>query len=103
MSCRNPEPIPESFYAPAHMGEEIAAATGAKWLGEYLYSPGAGFRYQVISPPLCRIYWGSGKPEPHSFESSYYHNGKGWKRDRPNHLSYLIAARVETYLTVRWK
>lgn len=102
MSCAALESCPSRFYAPAGLFSNAdLQKLSAEWLGEFIYSPGKSFRYQTASGPLCRIYWGSGKPEPHSFESAYCQFKKGWKRSHPNYLSYLL--RNGEYLTVRWE
>ncbi len=67
--CAAIEPAPTRFYAPSGLfSASELSRLGADWLGEFITSPGGSFRYQVASGPLCRIYWGNGKPEPHSFE-----------------------------------
>ncbi len=67
--CAAIEPAPTYFYAPVGLfSASELSQIGVEWLGEFITSPGGSFRYQVASGPLCRIYWGNGKPEPHSFE-----------------------------------
>ena len=101
--CAVRELAPTQFYAPANLFSEAdLKQLGAEWLGEYIYSPGFSFRYQVASGPLCRLYWGNGKPEPHSFESAYLPNQRGqWRRTHANFLSYQLMN--QEYLTVRWQ
>ncbi len=101
--CAAIEPAPTRFYAPAGLfSARELSQLGAEWLGEFITSPGGSFRYQVASGPLCRIYWGNGKPEPHSFESAYIQDTQGrWKRHHLNYLSYLLVS--GEYITVRWQ
>ncbi len=101
--CSAIEPAPNRFYAPAGLfSAQELSLLGAEWLGEFITSPGGNFRYYVASAPLCRLYWGSGKPEPHSFESAYIQDTQGrWKRSHLNYLSYLLVN--GEYLTVRWQ
>lgn len=103
MRCSAIEPAPNRFYAPSGLfNADELSRLGAEWLGEFIASPGSSFRYQVASAPLCRLYWGSGKPEPHSFESAYIQDAQGrWKRSHLNYLSYLLVN--GEYLTVRWQ
>jgi hypothetical protein len=101
--CACIEPAPTRFYAPAGLfsGADLKRM-GAVWLGETIVSPGCDFSYQVASSPLCRLYWGNGKPEPHNFESAYYQDEKRrWQRSHCNYLSYLLTN--GEYLTVRWQ
>lgn len=101
--CAAIEPAPTQFYAPARLfSEEDLKQLSAVWLGEYITSPGCSFRYCVASAPLCRIYWGNGFPEPHSFESAFIQDETGrWKPKHGNYLSYLLTN--GEYLTVRWQ
>jgi hypothetical protein len=101
--CAAIEPAPTRFYAPVGLfSARELSHIGAEWLGEFITSPGGSFRYQVASGPLCRIYWGNGKPEPHSFESAYVQDKNGrWKRSHLNYVSYLLVS--GEYLTVRWQ
>ena len=100
--CAAIEPAPTRFYAPSSLfSASELSQIGAEWLGEFITSPGGSFRYQVASGPLSRIYWGNGKPEPHSFESAYVQDQSGrWKRSHLNYLSYLLVS--GEYMTVRW-
>ena len=98
------EPAPTRFYAPSGLfTDEDLRQMSAEWLGEVIVSPGGSFRYQVISGPLCRLYWERGKPQPNVNESAYARNanGKGWRRSHPNFLSYQIAD--GSFVTVRWQ
>lgn len=85
MSCGKPEPIPEKFYKP----------------GDRIYSPGYSFCYEVVSGPLCRVYYSlNGCIEPHALESAWHKvNGK-WQKLHPNYLSYRIKS--GEFITVRW-
>jgi hypothetical protein len=99
--CAAIEPAPTRFYAPFGLfSASELSQIGADWLREFITSPGGSFRYQVASGPLCRIYWGNGKPEPHSFESVYVQSKSGrWKTSHLNYLSYLLTN--GEYLTER--
>ena len=89
--CAAIEPAPTRFYAAFGLfSASELSQMGAECLGEFITSPGGSFRYQVASGPLCRIYWGNGKPEPHSFESAYVqHRSERWKTLHLNYVSYL--------------
>ena len=102
--CTALEPAPTRFYAPSGLfTDEDLHQLSAECLGEIIVSPGGSFRYQVISGPLCRLYWERGKPQPNANESAYSRNsnGKGWGRTHPNFLSYQIAD--GSFITVRWQ
>lgn len=103
MKCAAIEPVPTQFYAPTGLySEQDLERMSAEWLGEFVTSPGCSFTYQVVSAPVCRLYWGNAKPEPHSFESAYTQDEHGrWKRSHSNYLSYLLTN--GEYLTVRWQ
>ena len=98
------EPAPTRFYAPSGLfTDEDLRPLSAECLGEVIVSPGGSFRYQVISGPLCRLYWERGRSQPNANESAYCRNsnGRGWRRNHPNFLSYQIAD--GSFITVRWQ
>lgn len=102
--CAALEPAPTRFYAPSGLfTDEDLHQLSAEYLGEIIVSPGGSFCYQVISGPLCRLYWERGKPQPNVNESAYFRNsnGRGWGRSHPNFLSYQIAD--GSFVTVRWQ
>lgn len=96
MSCKNPEPPPHRFYAPA------GTWVGEEWLGSSINSPGYSFQYEVATGPLCRVYYSpDGRIEPHALESAWQKiNGK-WQKLHPNYLSYRI--KNGEFITVRWR
>lgn len=122
--CTAFEPAPTRFYAPRGLftNDELSRM-GAEWLGEWVQRPRYEFAegeleamglshlvpfiqksppLKVATGPLCRLYWGKGKPEPHSFESAYVQNEKGqWQRCHANYLSYQLANC--DFITVRWE
>lgn len=96
------EPIPKEFYAPHGLfSEKDIEAIHAKYLGEWIYSPGYSSLYQVASGPLCRLYWNEGRAEPCQFEAGWEEVRGQWRKTRPNFLSYAL--RNGGFLTVRWK
>ncbi len=102
MSCKQPEPAPQQFFAPADCFTALEQKQlGVEVLGDCCYSPGFSFRYEIVSGPLCRIYLGNGKVEPWGTESCWEQlNGK-WRKNNANYLSY----RLENgqFVTVRWR
>ena len=97
------EPAPTQFYAPSGLFcEADLSRMGAVCLGELILSPGCCFEYRVATGPLCRLYWGNGKPEPYGSESAYRQDDRSrWKRSHGNYLSYQLVN--GNFLTVRWK
>ena len=101
--CTALEPAPTKFYAPSGLfSPEDLHQLSAEWLGDTIVSAGGSFRYQVISGPLCRLYWERGKPEPNTNESAYEQDERGlWKRSHSNFVSYQVAG--GSFVTVRWQ
>lgn len=122
--CSALEAAPTQFYAPEGLfSENELRQMGAEWLGEWVKRPGYEFAdgelevmglghlvpfiepsppQHVVSGPLCRLYFGNGKVEPHSFESAYQQDERGrWKRHHANYLSYQLEG--GDFITVRWE
>jgi len=79
MAERWREPIPQTYYKP----------------GDIVFSPGKSLVYEVRSYPFCRLYWGNGKPEPNTIESSWRpkdpdNPDAGWTKQGANYLSYRV-------------
>lgn len=101
------EPVPTRFYCPRSIYEDWESEKSGfpgVWLGDEIKSPGGSFTYQVQSGPCCRLYYGNGYAETHSFERGwkpkdeiayardpigYGAIGKNWTRVGANYLSYL--------------
>lgn len=85
LTC-TPDPIPSEYHQP----------------GDLLLSPGGTFTYEVLSYPVCRIYYDSTPDtkyplQPHSFE---YRKNK--IHGQGNYLSYLariLGGKDQFYLT----
>lgn len=103
MICSALEPPPTRFFAPLGMfSAQDLHQLSAEWLGETIVLPGGGFRYRVISGPLCRLYWGRNKAEPDVIESAYVQDERGrWKKSHSNFLSYQVVG--GSFVTVRWE
>lgn len=103
MKCTAIEPPPRRCFAPKYMKEWLESQ-GIEYLGDTIHSPGQSNHYQVISGPVCRLYFGNGKAEPHSFESSWFMRSDGsWGRSGRNYLSYRTSDKYNEFVTVRWE
>ena len=83
------EPIPTDYHIP----------------GDLLISPGGSFTYEVLSYPLCRLYYDPGAKfplQPNAFEGLTPEDRKTGRK--ANYLSYLARiykSRNEFYITDR--
>ena len=117
---------------PSDFKEPIPKSEYLLEIGDFILSAGKSFIYEIVSGPICRIYW---QPEddkdlskaakerltfvgkgvaltPNKNESSWYDTGcpkKGWRRNGPNYPSYQVLVhdidndvRMNSEITLRW-